>query len=220
MPYGSVELNQAATVLHYSNTCFDGKKAFRGNGCKIRLFRPCMNMARFTRSAARVSLPEVDSNALFEIMWKLVRWTNTSYLKTEECVYPHESARLTWYLITGRRTRGIANQRCEHLKGPLVISSTDHDSYIGTTPDIPLAFPKSAFLFVIASPIASYYQAGSRVISMETVAKVAWPRAADKCKVGSNYAPSIVPYMRSKRHGVGQKIWLKGDDNPTTGRQA
>lgn len=72
VPYGSIEMNPAATVLHYSSTCFEGMKAFRGSDDKIRLFRPSMNMARFNRSAARVSLPQVDGEALLEIMWKLV----------------------------------------------------------------------------------------------------------------------------------------------------
>lgn len=72
VPYGSIEMSPAATVLHYSSTCFEGMKAFRGSDDKIRLFRPSMNMARFNRSAARVSLPQVDGEALLEIMWKLV----------------------------------------------------------------------------------------------------------------------------------------------------
>ncbi|KAG6354320.1 hypothetical protein INS49_004925 [Diaporthe citri] len=40
--------------------------------------------------------------------------------------------------------------------------------------------------------------------------------AADKYKVGPNYAPSIVPGLRPKRHGLDQYLWLIGDDSPTT----
>lgn len=72
VPYGSLELSPAASVLHYSSTCFEGMKAFRGVDNEIRLFRPQMNMARFNRSAARVGLPEVDGDALLQIICKLV----------------------------------------------------------------------------------------------------------------------------------------------------
>lgn len=52
---------------------------------------------------------------------------------------------------------------------------------------------------------------------METVPEVrAWPGGVGDYKVGPNYAPSILPYMRSKRHGMDQNLWLIGDDNRIT----
>lgn len=35
-------------------------------------------------------------------------------------------------------------------------------------------------------------------------------------QVPPNYAPSIVPYVRSKRHDVDQNLWLIADDNRIT----
>jgi branched-chain amino acid aminotransferase len=72
VPFGSLALSPAANVLHYSSTCFEGMKAFRGIDGKLRLFRPSMNMARFNRSAARIGLPTVDGDALLQLIWKLV----------------------------------------------------------------------------------------------------------------------------------------------------
>ena len=72
VPFGSLALSPAANVLHYSSTCFEGMKAYRGIDEKIRLFRPSMNMARFNRSAARIGLPTVDEDGLLKLIWKLI----------------------------------------------------------------------------------------------------------------------------------------------------
>lgn len=56
VPFGSLALSPAANVLHYSSTCFEGMKAYRGIDGKIRLFRPSMNMAR-----------------LLQLIWKLIK---------------------------------------------------------------------------------------------------------------------------------------------------
>lgn len=71
--FGSLALSPAANVLHYSSTCFEGMKAYRGTDGKIRLFRPRMNMARFNRSAARIGLPIVDEDELLKVIWELVK---------------------------------------------------------------------------------------------------------------------------------------------------
>ncbi len=71
-PYAPLPLDPAACVLHYSSTCFEGMKAFRGRDGKIRLFRPNMNMERFNRSASRIALPTVDADALLQLIWKFV----------------------------------------------------------------------------------------------------------------------------------------------------
>lgn len=73
VPFGSIALSPAANVLHYSSTCFEGMKAYRGIDGKIRLFRPRMNMARFNRSAARIGLPIADEDELLKIIWELVK---------------------------------------------------------------------------------------------------------------------------------------------------
>lgn len=73
VPFGSLALSPAANVLHYSSTCFEGMKAYRGIDGKIRLFRPSMNMARFNRSAARIGLPTVDEDTLLQLIWKLIK---------------------------------------------------------------------------------------------------------------------------------------------------
>lgn len=87
---------------------------------------------------------------------------------------------------------------------------------IATTPDLSLILPKSALLFVIASPVGSYYKSGFKAINIETVSAVrAWPGGVGDFKVGSNYGPSIVPHHRAHLNGSDQTLWLIDDDRVT-----
>lgn len=84
---------------------------------------------------------------------------------------------------------------------------------IATTPDLSLVLPKSALLFVIASPVGSYYKSGFKAITMETVSAVrAWPGGVGDFKVGPNYGPTIVPHHRAHLNGSDQTLWLIDDD--------
>ncbi|CAG8711361.1 31612_t:CDS:2 [Gigaspora margarita] len=56
-PYGKISLEPSAMVFHYSFECFEGLKAYKDKEGKLRLFRPDMNMKRFSKSAARLTLP-------------------------------------------------------------------------------------------------------------------------------------------------------------------
>jgi len=55
-------LSSYAGVLHYSNGCFEGLKAFRGEDGKVRIFRPDENAVRMQRSAAflDIACPSVE----------------------------------------------------------------------------------------------------------------------------------------------------------------
>src|SRR5262249_45302805 len=59
-PYGPVELDPAAAVLHYAQSIFDGLKAFRGVDGKVRLFRPQKHVERMNNSARRLCIPPLD----------------------------------------------------------------------------------------------------------------------------------------------------------------
>src|SRR3977135_2626540 len=55
-------LHPASLVFHYSQTVFEGMKAFRQESGRIVLFRPEMNAKRFQQSADRLSIPRVDED--------------------------------------------------------------------------------------------------------------------------------------------------------------
>jgi branched-chain amino acid aminotransferase len=56
-PYGPLPMDPATHVFHYSQTIFEGFKAYRQPDGSIATFRPTANGERFNRSAARMALP-------------------------------------------------------------------------------------------------------------------------------------------------------------------
>jgi branched-chain amino acid aminotransferase len=59
-PYGPLQMDPAAAVLHYAQSIFDGLKAFRGVDGKVRLFRPQKHVERMNNSARRLCIPPLD----------------------------------------------------------------------------------------------------------------------------------------------------------------
>ena len=60
IPYGPIQLDPAAAVLHYAQEIFEGLKAYRHPDGSIWAFRPEANAARLARSARRLALPELS----------------------------------------------------------------------------------------------------------------------------------------------------------------
>ena len=56
-PYGPIQLDPAAAVLHYAQEIFEGLKAYRHADGSVWAFRPDANGARLARSANRLALP-------------------------------------------------------------------------------------------------------------------------------------------------------------------
>ncbi len=72
-PYGPLALDPAAAVLHYSQTAFEGSKAFRAADGAIRLFRPRDHARRMTRTARRLCMPEPGEELMVEAELAVVR---------------------------------------------------------------------------------------------------------------------------------------------------
>ena len=66
-PYGPIQLDPAAAVLHYAQEIFEGLKAYRHADGSIRTFRPYENAARMQRSARRLALPELPERVLHRL---------------------------------------------------------------------------------------------------------------------------------------------------------
>lgn len=60
VPYGPLDLEPAAMVLHYSQSAFEGMKAYRTPEDKIVLFRPSANFKRLNSSDDRLCMPPLD----------------------------------------------------------------------------------------------------------------------------------------------------------------
>lgn len=66
IPYGPLQIDPAAKVLHYAQTCFEGMKAYRRVDGSIGLFRPEKNARRMAYSARRLCMPEIPEGMFLE----------------------------------------------------------------------------------------------------------------------------------------------------------
>jgi branched-chain amino acid aminotransferase len=71
-PYGPIQLEPSAAVLHYGQEIFEGLKAYRHADGSIWTFRPYENAARMQRSAARLALPELPSEYFIDSLKQLI----------------------------------------------------------------------------------------------------------------------------------------------------
>ncbi len=72
VPYGGLQLDPAAMVLHYNQEIFEGLKAYALPDNQISLFRPWKNIARMNRSARRMVMPEISEPDFLQAMQELI----------------------------------------------------------------------------------------------------------------------------------------------------
>ena len=82
VPYGPLQIDPAAKVLHYAEEIFEGLKAYRTADGTIQLFRPLDNIARMNKSAERLCLPQIPEELALAGITELV--------KLERDWVPHE----------------------------------------------------------------------------------------------------------------------------------
>ena len=70
--YAPIGLDPSAVVLHYSQTIFEGLKAYRQPDDSIASFRPDENARRFRRSAHRIAMPQLPEELFLESLRQLV----------------------------------------------------------------------------------------------------------------------------------------------------
>ena len=73
VPYGPLQIDPAAKVLHYGEEIFEGLKAYRVQDGSIQLFRPRDNIARMNQSAQRLCLPQIPEELALAGITELVR---------------------------------------------------------------------------------------------------------------------------------------------------
>ena len=72
MPYGPIELDPSAIVLHYAQEVFEGLKAYRWPDGSIVSFRPEANAARLRASSRRLAIPELPAELFIESLRQLI----------------------------------------------------------------------------------------------------------------------------------------------------
>ena len=66
LPFGPIPMSPAISALHYGQAIFEGMKAYRQESGKINVFRGDKNLARFNKSAARMSMPAIPSEIFMQ----------------------------------------------------------------------------------------------------------------------------------------------------------
>ena len=72
IPYGPIQLDPTAIVLHYAQEVFEGLKAYRWPDGSIVSFRPEANAARLRASARRLAIPELPDELFLESLRQLI----------------------------------------------------------------------------------------------------------------------------------------------------
>ncbi|MGI5963364.1 MAG: branched-chain amino acid aminotransferase [Lawsonibacter sp.] len=73
VPYGPLQIDPAAKVLHYAEEIFEGLKAYRTADGSIQLFRPDCNIQRMNASAQRMCLPQIPMELALAGITELVK---------------------------------------------------------------------------------------------------------------------------------------------------
>ncbi|XP_051544960.1 branched-chain-amino-acid aminotransferase, cytosolic-like isoform X3 [Myxocyprinus asiaticus] len=91
-------------------------------------------------------------------------------------------------------------------------------TFVGTEPSLGVKKPSRALLFVILSPVGSYFSTGAKPVSLWADSKYirAWRGGTGDCKMGGNYGASIYAQYEAVDYGCQQVLWLYGDDHQIT----
>ncbi len=73
VPYDSLTLSPAASVIHYSQTIFEGMKAYKNEDGRVAMFRPEQNIKRMNRSAERMCMPHIPEDIFMEGLSELLK---------------------------------------------------------------------------------------------------------------------------------------------------
>ena len=72
IPYGPIELDPSAIILHYAQGVFEGLKAYRWPHGSIVSFRAEANAARLRSSARRIAIPELPEELFVESLRRMI----------------------------------------------------------------------------------------------------------------------------------------------------
>ena len=72
IPYGPIELDPSAIILHYAQGVFEGLKAYHWPDGSIVSFRAQANAARLRSSARRIAIPELPEELFVESLRQLI----------------------------------------------------------------------------------------------------------------------------------------------------
>lgn len=73
LPFADLRMSPASLVLHYSQTIFEGLKAYKQMDGTTAIFRPQANIARMNKSTERMCMPQIPEDLFMDALRELVR---------------------------------------------------------------------------------------------------------------------------------------------------
>lgn len=122
-PYGPLQLDPAASVLHYAQEIFEGLKVYRHADGSVWTFRPQANAERMQRSARRLALPELPTDVFIESLKQLLA-VDTAWVPSA----PETSLYLRPFMIANESFLGV---RAAHRAAYYVIASPAGSYFAG-----------------------------------------------------------------------------------------
>ena len=91
-------------------------------------------------------------------------------------------------------------------------------THLGIEPALGVNASRQTLLYVLLSPVGSYFPGGRKAVSLLAQSGVvrAWPGGAGDQKMGANYAPTIQVQQQAVEAGCEQVLWLYGDKHQLT----
>jgi branched-chain amino acid aminotransferase len=179
IPYGPIQLDPSALVLHYAQEVFEGLKAYRWADGSIVSFRADANAARMRSSARRLAIPELPDEIFIESLCQLVAVDNA------------------WAPRAG-------GEAALYLR-PFVFAT---ESGLGVRPAkqyryLVIASPAGAYFSAYSKGGISAVKVW---VSTEYVR--ACPGGTGAAKFGGNYAASLLAQAQAAENGCDQVVWL------------
>lgn len=195
-PYGPIPLPPSSSVFHYGMEVFEGLKAYK------KPYNPTPNSTNPANHQIRMFRPQLNIARLNHSARRLA-------LPTVD-----ENAFLS-------ALSEYVNQQTEWVPSTPGSSLYLRPCIIATDPRIGVRRSDSALLFVIASPVSSFfaktgktegqYQQGISLLANSKYVR-AWKGGVGDCKTGGNYATSIAPTEEAKAEGFDQILWLSDEE--------
>lgn len=208
IPYGPLALQPHASVLHYSTSCFEGMKFYRGHDLKIRLFRPSLNTVRMLNSSARISLPAFPPAELQKLIETLVAVEGEKWLPKSR---PGSFMYLRPTMIGTAPTLSV-NKPNEVLLYIIACCFPDFNDPAAT-------LGAHANANNNESPNGNSEtkpRPGLKLLASKEDTIRAWPGGFGFAKVGANYGPSLLASDEAHLRGFNQILWLFGPDSEIT----
>ncbi len=179
VPYGPLNLDPAAAVLHYGIEMFEGMKAYRTQKNKILLFRPDMNIKRTNTTNDRICIPQIDPQLMLDAILSIVD-VDRDWVPAK----PGTSLYIRPFIIADEPYLGV--RPANHYLFVIILSPVGA-YYKSDTSKSPLTTTK---IFV-----EDYY---SRAV----------PGGTGFAKIGANYAVSMKAQEKAGALGYDQVLWL------------